>query len=167
MKGYPRGFQPVLWAVCGALAVSGLLLVPTTLAMRLGWDLPWRLPGGARIGVAAMHAAASFAMLFVFGALWSIHARAGWRRNRQRKSGALLVLGFTGLALTAIGVYYLGESGAADVTALVHLALGVALALPLGVHAVRGRRHHRHHHAGHAQAARLRRDRVSERGVRA
>lgn len=143
MKGYPRGFLATLWTVCMALLATGLLLAPTTLELRLGWQMPWRLGGGARVGVAAMHAALAFLLLFVIGALWSIHMRAGWRQRRQRKTGAMLVCDLLGLALSALGVYYLGDSGVADATALAHLSLGVLLALPLAVHAMTKRRHRR------------------------
>ncbi len=141
MKGYPRGFRALVWTVCAALLATGLLLAPTTLEMRFGWHMPWRLSGGARVGVAATHAALAFLLLFVVGALWSIHMRVGWRQRRQRKSGALLVSGLAGLLLSALGVYYLGDSSVADATALVHLLIGILLALPLGVHAVTGRKY--------------------------
>ncbi|MDE2298459.1 MAG: hypothetical protein KGK18_09855 [Burkholderiales bacterium] len=48
MKGYPRGFLATRWAVRMALLATGLLLAPTTLELRLGWHLPWRLGGGVR-----------------------------------------------------------------------------------------------------------------------
>ena len=159
MKGYSRGFRPLLWSVCAAVASSGLLL-PTTLVLRFEWALPWRLPGAARIGVAALHATASFALLALIGALWSIHMRAGWRRRRQRISGSLLVSAFVLLAVSAVGLYYLGDGGAADTTALLHVALGLAVCLPLALHTVRGRRY------GAATAQPLRRrgtPRLSER----
>jgi hypothetical protein len=141
MKGYPPRFLPVLWTVCALLLASGLLLLPTTLALRFGWTLPWRLPGDARIATAAMHAAVSFAVLGIAGALWSIHMRAGWRRHRQRATGAALVAGLGGLTLSAVGVYYLGESGAADTAALIHVLLGLGLVPPFAIHALGARRH--------------------------
>jgi len=140
MRGYPPRFLSLLWTVCGAVLASGLLLLPTTLDLRFGWAMPWRLPGDARLLTAAVHAGASFAMLLVAGALWSVHMRAGWRRGRQRKTGAVLVTLLAGLALSALGVYYLGESGIANGVALIHVALGLSLALPLGVHTLIGRR---------------------------
>jgi hypothetical protein len=140
VRGYPRGFRTALWGVCALLLATGLLLAPTTLQLRLDWPLPWRLAAQARTGVAALHAAASLAMLVLAGALWSLHMRSGWRRGRQRRSGALLVAGLAGLTATALGVYYLGEAGSADLVALAHLGLGLAVVPLLALHTWRGRR---------------------------
>lgn len=143
MKGYPPRFLSLLWTVCAAMLVTGLLLLPTTLALRFDLNMPWRLPAEGRVLTAALHAAAAFVMLSVCGALWSIHMRAGWRRKRQRETGATLVLSLAGLGLTALGVYYLGDSTVANVVALLHVVLGVLIALPLGVHVFLARRQRR------------------------
>ncbi|WP_280152612.1 FeoA family protein [Piscinibacter sp. XHJ-5] len=148
MKGYPPRFPALLWTACATAFASGLLLAPTTLAMRVGWPVPWRLPSDARLLAAASHAAASFVLLMVVGALWTIHMRVGWRRGRQRVTGATLVSGVAGLVLSALGVYYLGDSELAGDVALVHVSLGVLLALPLAVHATIGKQQRLQRSAG-------------------
>ena len=143
MKGYPPRFLNLLWTVCAAVLVTGLLLLPTTLVLRFELNIPWRLPADGRVLTAALHAGAAFVMLSVCGALWSIHMRAGWRRKRQRATGATLVLSMAGLGLTALGVYYLGDSTLANLVALLHVVLGLLIGLPLGVHVFLARRQRR------------------------
>ena len=140
MRPYPRGFKPSLLTVISILMTSGLALAPTTLALRAGWAVPWRAGGDARLALAALHAAAGLALLLFVGALWAVHMRSGWRNRRQRASGALLGAGALLLALSALGVYYLGDEQWAALAALSHLLLGL-LALPLFLwHWLRGRR---------------------------
>lgn len=140
MTGYPRWFVPALVGTLALMAVTGLLLAPSTLTMRLDLALPWRLPGPARVLMAALHAAGGFALLLLLGALWSVHMRSGWRRRQQQASGLTLGLLLLGLAATAVGVYYAGDELLGVAAALVHLGLGVALAAPFGWHWMHGRR---------------------------
>lgn len=140
MKGYPRAFLPSFWLLCAGLLTSGLLLAPTTLDLRLGWDMAWRLPASNHIAVAAVHAGLSWVACMVVGALWGVHMRAGWRKRRQRRSGTLLTSLLLLLMASALGVYYLGDAALADPVALAHLVLGLVLALPLAWHVLRGRR---------------------------
>ena len=147
MKGYPRWFVTVLTSALGVMLVTGLLLAPTTLAMRADIALPWRLPGSGRVLTAALHAAGGFALTLLAGALWSVHMRSGWRRRRHRLSGSLLGGLLLALAASAVAVYYVGEEALGAATAIVHLALGLLLALAFGWHWVLGRRAHRRGHA--------------------
>lgn len=140
MKGYPRVFLPGFWLLCLGLLSSGLLLAPTTLDLRLGWDMAWRLPASNRIAVAAVHAGLSLVACMVVGALWGVHMRAGWRKRRQRRSGTLLASLLLLLMASALGVYYLGDATLADPVAVAHLLLGLVLAWPLAWHVLRGRR---------------------------
>jgi len=140
MKDYPRGFLPTLLGVFAATWLSGLLLGPTTLVLRAQWELPWRLSGAGRLGTAALHVAAAFVLLFLAGALWSLHMRHGWHRQRRRGSGGALASVLALLAFSALGVSYAGDEGLANGAAYLHLAAGVALLGLLVRHALRGRR---------------------------
>lgn len=150
MTHYPRHFLPALLLTLASVTASGLLLAPTTLALRADWDLSWRLAGGDRTGVAALHAAAAFAATAFVGALWTTHMRSGWRRRRQRITGALLAGSAAGLVLSATGVYYLGDERAAAIAAFVHLALGLLVIGVFAVHALGRRRRRRSPARGHA-----------------
>jgi hypothetical protein len=128
MKGYPSWF---LSAVLGALLVvfvSGCLLAPTTLVMRIDVDLAWRLPGAGRVLVAAMHAGVGFIVIMLLGSLWTVHMRSHWRRQRQRISGAATGILLLVLAASAVAVYYLGDEMLGNAAALIHLGVGLALA---------------------------------------
>lgn len=145
MNNYPRWFTGSLIGTFAAVVTTGLLLAPTTLALRAEFDAVWRLPATARLGAAALHAAGAFALLLFTGALWSVHMRSGWRRRRQRASGLGLALLLLGLSITALGVYYLGDDRLGAFTALLHLGLGFVLPAPMLWHWLQGRRiRHRH-----------------------
>lgn len=140
MKGYPRRFVAMLVAVVALTWLTGLLLAPTTLALHASIELPWRLPGAARVGVVAAHVGAALAFVFFCGALWSLHMRQGWRHGRQRPSGVAM----TGLLLVAVcsslGVLYVGGETQADSAALLHLGAGMAFVVPLARHWWRAQR---------------------------
>jgi len=144
VKGYPNWFVPALLGALLLMFVTGLLLAPTTLALRADIAVPWRLPGSGRVLCAALHAAGGFALMLLVGALWSVHMRSGWRRRQQRTSGLVIGLMLLTLAATAIIVYYTGDESAGPAAALLHLGVGVALAAPFGWHWLRGRSARRH-----------------------
>lgn len=148
MKAYPRGFLTVLLASLLLMAVSGLLLTPTSLTMRFDMELPWRLTHGGRLMTAATHAFAGFILMLLTGALWSVHMRSGWRRGRQRVSGVSLGLSLLTLAATAIALYYLGDDSLAAGAAFLHLAAGLMLSGLFVWHWAYGRRALVRHGAG-------------------
>ena len=134
MKGYPKGFLTVLLAVLALLLVSGLLLAPTTLTLHAQWSMTWRLSTTARSVVAWTHASGALVTLVLLGALWTVHMRMGWRRAKSRVSGSAMVIMMALLAASALGVYYLGDGEWYGVNALLHLVLGVVVAVQLPVH---------------------------------
>ena len=140
MKGYPTWYVSALLGTLLLVFVSGCLLAPTTLVMRLEAELAWRLPADGRVLVAAAHAGAGFLGVMLLGSLWTVHMRGNWRRGRQRISGSLVGIGLLVLAVTAVGVYYLGDETLGAAAAMVHLCLGLALAVPFGAHWVLARR---------------------------
>lgn len=140
MKGYPSWFVSALLGSLLLIFVSGCLLIPTTLVMRFDTDLAWRLPGAGRVLVAALHSAVGLAVIMLLGSLWTVHMRANWRRGRQRISGAALGAMMLVLAASAVGIFYLGDDALGTAAALIHLGVGLALAVPFGWHWVLARR---------------------------
>jgi hypothetical protein len=138
MKGYPRGFRRTLLGVVGWVFLSGLVLAPGTLDVHTGLALPWRLAANGRTACAALHAAGAFALVSLAGALWSVHMRSGWRRGRQRVSGVMLGVAIGVLVITTIVIYYVGDEAVGRAAALVHVAAGVAAAVPFCWHWRRG-----------------------------
>lgn len=139
MTGYPKWFTSVLWWVSVLLLATGLLLIPTVLDMRLEWDVPWRLDGDQRVYVAAAHVVVAFVLIWITGALWTVHVRYGWRRRRNLLTGALLVGALVVLLLTAAGVLYAGDEALSLWSSLGHTILGLAGAGILAAHYVIGR----------------------------
>jgi hypothetical protein len=138
VKGYPRTFPRLLWSCLAALFISGLLLAPVTLEMRLEWEVPpWSL-FGSRIWLGASHAAFAFVFMGLVGALSVLHIRSGWRRKRNIVSGLLVLTIFALLAVTALGVYYLGDERLAMWTGVAHLVLGLIAPLPFAQHYFHG-----------------------------
>lgn len=132
MKSYPRRFLPALLATFGALAASGLLLVPTMLELRFGWDVVWRLAGEQRLWIATLHSALALLMCCFAGALWSIHMRVGWRSRRHLVSGFATTGLLAATALTALGVLYCGDEFSLLTSSALHTVLGLT-AVIIGV----------------------------------
>lgn len=153
MKPYPSWFKRGLVLVASVLFATGLLLIPTLLSVRAEIEVPWRLPGDQRVLVAAVHVGLAMLSLTMVGALWTVHMRAGWRKHRQRVSGALLCTGVATLALSALVLHYAEEEATAALASWVHLGVGVLMLLPFVWHGWlahrpprrhRGGAHHRH-----------------------
>lgn len=144
MKGYPAGFILILRTTLTALFVSGLILAPGALEMRLEWAVPWSLEGGARVWGAALHAASYFVMLFLLGALWTVHMRAGWVRRENVLSGGLLLGAFGLLALSGLGLYYLGDASLGSLALAAHLLAGLGLPGLLVAHILGAKRAQAH-----------------------
>ncbi len=145
IKGYPSQFYTLLMLTVTALFVTGCLLLPTTLNLKLEWDVPWRLSSEQHIGMAAAHATLSLLMVAIIGALWSIHIRAGWKRRRNYQTGLCLLMIMVLLGISAIGIYYLGDEQASMLSSVAHMLIGLAIPFLLGIHVVIGRRYQVHH----------------------
>jgi hypothetical protein len=137
MRGYPKWFPRFVIGSVAALFVTGCLLIPTALFFRLEWDVPWRLVSGAHIAVAVVHVALAFVVLGLIGAIWSVHMRLGWRRHQSRVTGAGLVAIFISLALTGLGLFYIGEAQTwLAATSIIHMVIGIASPFFLAYHII-------------------------------
>jgi len=85
-----------------------------------------------------LHGAAAFAGLWLIGLLWAIHLVPAWKA-RRRSSGIVLGVATALLVLSGYLIYYVGDEGARDAIVLAHWLVGLALPLPLLLHALRGR----------------------------
>lgn len=146
MKGYPRRFAGMLYLALLLILVSGIALVPTFLDMRLQLDVPWRPDFSQRTWIAMLHTGTGLLVVWLLGALWSVHMRAGWRRHRNRFSGVLLVSLLLVLIVTSLGIFYAGDEDLSLWSSLIHLCVGLALPMLAAVHAVLGRRLRQHRH---------------------
>lgn len=140
MPAYPRGFLTTLWFTLVLVFVTGIVLIPGALELRLDLAVPARLPGGSRIVAAAAHALGAFLLLVVIGALIPLHIRSGLRRRTSIVTGITLLALLAILAISALAIYYVSAETLSAWSSVVHLIAGLAMAVPLTVHAVKGRR---------------------------
>jgi len=87
-----------------------------------------------------IHGGASMATLVILGTLYPLHMRLGWRANRNRISGSLMVTINGLLIVTAFGLYYSGAEVLRAWTGYIHIAVGLALPVLAGLHILLGRR---------------------------
>ncbi|MDG0818179.1 hypothetical protein [Bdellovibrio svalbardensis] len=128
MKGYPKWFSVKFISIClGVLFLTGLLLTPTTLEVRLDKTVPWRLSADSRVAVAGIHTLLALISIAIVGALSSIHMRKEWNRKRNRVSGISLVAVFVFLALSGLGIYYFGNETLSVLASVSHLTVGILI----------------------------------------
>lgn len=138
MKNDLPWFPRLLFVALAAVVVSGGLLVPSALYFRLEWPVPWRLGGGARNLVGAVHVLVGFGLAALMGAIWEVHIRPRWRHRHNRRSGLSVVIVMAILGFTGIGCMYLGGEFAAPLNSLGHMVLGLAAPAVIALHVARG-----------------------------
>jgi uncharacterized membrane protein len=87
-----------------------------------------------------VHGAAAFAMLLALGAMGAHHVRRGWRLQRNRGSGSVVVGTCAVLVITGYALYYLVTEATREPVSALHWVLGLAFVPLLIVHIARGRR---------------------------
>jgi hypothetical protein len=90
-----------------------------------------------------VHGACAFMALWLGGWLWSAHVLPWWSTRKRRSSGVVLILFGAILIATGYLLYYASGDGLRRWTGILHWSLGLALAIPLLVHALRSGRYRR------------------------
>jgi heme A synthase len=139
MKAYPNWFYGLLLASFIVLGLSGLLLIPTMLDMRLEYDVFWRLSASDRLISVAFHVMSSYLIMMLLGALSVIHMRAGMKTQRNARTGLGMVALFSVLLMTGVGLFYLGDDMLVLASSLTHTLVGGILLLVFFVHFYFGR----------------------------
>jgi hypothetical protein len=88
-----------------------------------------------------LHGASAFMALWLGGWLWSAHVRPWWSSRKRRSSGVVLIAIGAVLIVTGYLLYYAGGDALRHWVGIVHWCLGLALAVPLLVHALRSSRY--------------------------
>ena len=140
MKEYPKFFKSFTIISLLLTFLSGCLLIPTMLDLRLEWDMAWRLSLAARVGTAAIHLIVGILSLMILGACWPIHIRKGWRMKKNHISGVSLVAALFLLGLTSVGIYYFGDETYSLLSSISHTILGIILFVFTIYHVTLGKR---------------------------
>jgi hypothetical protein len=140
VKAYPSWFLMVLWVCFGLLAVSGVLLIPGMLELRLEMEVPDAWLPAARVRWAALHGFAAFAGVMAIGTLLPLHVRHGLRQRRSRVTGIALLCLWAVVIVSGWGIYYLIDELWSLWSSLTHTVIALVLIFMLTVHVVVGRR---------------------------
>ena len=140
-QGYPASFAPLLMAGLALVLATGLALVPLLLVFQWEWwDFPWKPSGLTRIVLTASHVVSGFLVLALIGAVWTVHARAGWLRQERHISGTGLLMAVGILTVTAPLLLYVSHEESLTWIATAHTAIGGLLPLILLGHALQRRK---------------------------
>jgi hypothetical protein len=142
-QGYPDWFAPTLMGVFLLAALTGLALWPLLLTFQWEIELPWSPSGMTRTLITAAHVLGGLLLLLLIGAVWLVHARAGWLRQERRISGMGLFI-LTGLLLlSAPLILYVSFEPSLPWIATSHAVAGLMLPLLLIAHLITRRSHRR------------------------
>ena len=141
MKGYPGWFFSLLLVTLLVEAVSGLMLIPTTLDMKFAMRVPWRMMGDLQLNVIFLHSLSAYILMCCIGALAPIHMRSGIRQHKHMVLGLSLLTLFIVLMLSALGLLYLADEDLINLSAVLHLAAGVAVIVNFAFHYVIVQKH--------------------------
>ena len=86
------------------------------------------------------HGVIAYGFLLVAGAMVPVHMTLAWNSRRNLKSGLTLAGVLLLLAVSGLGLYYLGDEASRHWTSIVHWSVGLVAALVLLIHALIGRR---------------------------
>ncbi|MDR7100479.1 hypothetical protein J2X04_002860 [Lysobacter niabensis] len=87
-----------------------------------------------------LHGVCGLLLLWVLGLVWFPHVRRGWSRPRHRWVGGTMAALMLWLAVSAAGLYYLGDEQWRGWVSLAHWSLGLFAAFWLPFHIWVGRR---------------------------
>ena len=135
----PRWHEWAIYIAFGLLLLTGIAWLVLDQWVRVAGEFgPEHHP--AEHAALIVHGIAAYLFLLAAGALVPVHVKLGWSIGRNKVSGVTLA-GLLGLlALSALGLYYLGGEDARGLASIAHWTTGLVALPALIVHALRGRR---------------------------
>ena len=145
MNGYPKHFLIFIFVIMVTLLISGILLVPAFLFFRMESDTQWLMDfrfssGNLRHLTTTLHAISGWMMVWLMGAIWTIHMRSHWRRHENRLSGIVFTSVWAILIVSSLGIYYFGDPDLSKLSSLIHVSLGLLIPFALLAHRKTGRK---------------------------
>lgn len=128
-----------VYGTLGALVVTGLLWLALDQWVRTAGEFGAEHHPAQRWALIA-HGVAAYLFLVVGGAMIPVHVKVGWHLGRNRRSGLLVGITAILLALSGVGLYYLGEETSRAAVSPMHWVVGLIIGPALVIHAVRGLR---------------------------
>ena len=129
------------WQRVSVYAVGALLLLTGLVWLALHYGAgAGELPHPLEAWAMRLHGLATFAGLFLLGAVAATHVPHGWRLSRrhrwahQRRSGLALCMLAGALALSGYLLYYFAPEAVRPLLGWVHSAAGIAMALTIALH---------------------------------
>ncbi|OYY56346.1 MAG: hypothetical protein B7Y53_02015 [Halothiobacillus sp. 28-55-5] len=135
-QGYPSWFAPTLMGVFAWVLFTGLAMWPLLLTFQWELELPWTPSGIARTLITAAHVLGGLLLLILIGAVWLVHARAGWLRQERRISGTGMLMLTGMLLLSAPLILYVSFEPALPWITTSHAVAGLMLPVLLIVHLI-------------------------------
>ena len=80
------------------------------------------------------HGFVSLGTLWIFGVLWSVHVKGGWKKKLRRPSGGTLWGITVWLALSGCALYYIGNEAVRSWMSILHWTIGLAALIVFLVH---------------------------------
>jgi hypothetical protein len=134
----PRWQERIVYVSFGLLIATGIAWLLLEHFVRVAGEFGPE-PHPAEHWALIAHGLVAYAFLIVAGTMVPVHITAGWNTQRNLKSGLAFAGMLVLLAVTALGLYYLGNESLRPQVSRIHWVAGV-IALPLLlVHALKGR----------------------------
>jgi len=126
----PRWQRRLLFVCLALLVTTGGVWLSVH---HLGWPAVARaemegLPSPWEHWLMQLHGAGVFVMLFLAGRVSAIHVKRGWRLERHRITGVMLVAALALLALSGYALFYLVSDDGRDALGLAHATIGLLCA---------------------------------------
>jgi hypothetical protein len=126
----PRWQRRLLFVCLALLVTTGGVWLSVH---HLGWPAVARaemegLPSPWEHWLMQLHGAGVFVMFFLAGRVSAIHVKRGWRLERHRITGVMLVAALALLALSGYALFYLVSDDGRDALGLAHAAAGLLCA---------------------------------------
>lgn len=87
-----------------------------------------------------LHGGGAMLILMMFGALFPLHIRYGWRAKKNLVSGCIIAILNSLLVVTAFGLYYSGSESLRPWMSDLHIGVGLSLPVVIFAHVLLGRR---------------------------